>query len=79
MADSSFQCRRNNSQVNNSLWNNLSISQRFSAGSLLRNGYNLTFIRNIDNESIAILLCGNDIVTVNIEGDINTNPEISIR
>lgn len=75
----SQQCRRNNAQNPASLWNKLSVTQKYSARSLSNFGYDLTFIRNNNSENIAILLCGENIATVNEEGDIDTSANITLR
>ncbi|MFB1016248.1 MAG: hypothetical protein QMC51_11420 [Alteromonadaceae bacterium] len=62
------------------LWERLSLSQKFAASSLYKFGYELAFIGNQkNNASLAVLLCGDSVATISIEGDINSNPDIVIR
>jgi len=74
-----FLDRRNYTPEQSQLWERLSLSQKFSTSSLNQFGYNLAFIRNADKSSIAILLCGASVATVSSEGDIDTDPNITIR
>jgi len=71
--------RRTHSQASATLWNKLNVSQKYSARSISNFGYNLTYIRNNNNESLAIFLCGDSIATVNDDGDINSYPDIVLR
>ncbi len=72
--------RRHYTPAQSEVWERLSLSQKFSTSSLNQFGYDLAFIRNENTDnSIAILLCGETVATVSIEGDINTNPDIIIR
>ncbi|MCJ8321392.1 MAG: hypothetical protein MJK12_17280 [Colwellia sp.] len=74
-----FLDRRNYTPEQSDLWERLSLSQKFSTSSLNQFGYNLAFIRNVDKSNIAILLCGVSVATISTEGDINTEPNITIR
>ena len=72
-------CRRNNGQNPNSLWNKLSVTQKYAARNLSNFGYDLTYIRNNNNDNLAILLCGDSIATIDGEGEINTDTTIVLR
>lgn len=61
------------------LWTKLSLAQKFAASSLTQFGYELTYIRNNSNGSLAILLCNGNAATITREGDIDTSPSIIIR
>lgn len=62
-----------------SLWDKLSLAQKFAASSMTQFGYDLSFIRNSNNGSIAILQCGSKAATINDEGEVNSTPNIVIR
>ena len=71
--------RAQNNISKNSLWDNLSLAQKFAASSLTQFGYDLTYIRNSRSGSLAILLCNGNPATISSEGEINTSPDITIR
>lgn len=71
--------RRQYSHEQTTLWDKLSLAQKFAASSMTQFGYDLSFIRNSNNGSIAILQCNEKAATINSEGDINTTPNIIIR
>ncbi|HCM46267.1 MAG TPA: hypothetical protein DIS98_01700 [Colwellia sp.] len=62
-------------------WNKLSLAQKFSASSLGKFGYELTFVRkNKDsNASLAVLQCSGGVAVIYQDGDIDTSPNITIR
>jgi len=60
-------------------WEKLSLAQKFSASSLGKFGYELTFVRNENGKSLAILMCNGGVAMVSEDGDINTSPDIDIR
>ncbi len=62
-------------------WNKLSLAQKFSASSLGKFGYELTFVRkdNDSGESLAVLQCSGGVAVISEDGDINTSPNIIIR
>ncbi|MFT6206620.1 MAG: hypothetical protein ACJA0T_000523 [Colwellia sp.] len=60
-------------------WKNLSLAQKFSAGSLGKFGYELLFIRNEEGRSIAVLSNNNSTIIITENGEINGSPEITIR
>ncbi|MFT5815827.1 MAG: hypothetical protein ACI9VT_003603 [Psychroserpens sp.] len=61
------------------LWSKLSLAQKFSASSLGKFGYKLSFIRNDEGHSLAVLRCDSGIVVITEDGDINTSPTIEMR
>ena len=71
--------RRHYSPEPETLWDKLSLAQKFAASSLTQFGYELAFIRTGQIGSLAILLCDNNAATITDNGDINTNPDIVIR
>lgn len=71
--------RQQTNLATDTLWNKLSLAQKFAASSLTQFGYDLTYIRNSNVGSLAILLCNGNAATISCEGDINTSPNIIIR
>ncbi|MFT7008074.1 MAG: hypothetical protein ACJAXJ_002613 [Colwellia sp.] len=71
--------RRQQGVVVETLWGKLSLAQKFSASSLAQFGYDLTYIRNSNAGSLAILLCNGNAATISSEGEIETSPDIIIR
>lgn len=61
------------------LWDKLSLAQKFAASSLTQFGYDLAYVREQDEGGIAILLCDNNAATISVDGEINTAPSIDIR
>lgn len=60
-------------------WTKLSLAQKFSASSLGKFGYELSFVRNENGKSLAVLICNGGVAVVSEDGDINTAPNIVIR
>lgn len=71
--------RAQNDAATDTLWNKLSLAQKFAASSLTQFGYDLTYIRNSSVGNLAILLCNDNAATISIEGEIDTSPNIVIR
>jgi len=72
--------RRQYSPEQSELWSRLNLSQQFSAGSLSQYGYTLTFIRRLkSNDNLIIMLSQNKVATINNEGEIDINSDITIR
>ncbi len=71
--------RRHYTTEQHTLWDKLTLSQKFAASSLAQFGYDLAFIRNSNEGGLAVLLCDDNAATVSNEGDINTSPNITIR
>jgi len=60
-------------------WNKLTLAQKFSASSLGKFGYELTFVRNESEQSLAVLQCSGGVAVISEDGDIDTSPTITIR
>ncbi len=60
-------------------WNKLSLAQKFSASSLGKFGYELTFVRNEHGRSLAVLTCSGGVAVITEDGEIDTSPTITIR
>ncbi len=71
--------RRGNAPEQSVWWNKLSLAQKFSASSLGKFGYELSFVRNEQGRSLAVLTCNSGVAVITEDGDINTSPNISIR
>lgn len=71
--------RRQESPEQSVWWEKLSLAQKFSASSLGKFGYELSFVRNENGKSIAVLTCHGGMAVISEEGDINTSPSITIR
>ena len=71
--------RRKTPPEDSTWWDKLSLAQKFSASSLSQFGYDLTFIRYQDGQSLAVLQCNNGIAIISEEGEINTSPHVYIR
>ncbi|WP_448554007.1 hypothetical protein [Thalassotalea montiporae] len=71
--------RRQHDQIQSTLWEKLTLAQKFAASSLTQFGYDLAFIRASAGSSLAILLCDGKVATIAWDGEINTQPEITIR
>ena len=61
------------------LWENLTEEQKFAANSLTKFGYELNFIRDVNNTHLAILCCNEEVAVISKVGEINTDPDINIR
>lgn len=71
--------RRQRNSEHSTLWEKLSLAQKFAASSLTQFGYDLAFIRNSHTGSLAILMCNDNTATISNEGEIDTSPDIIIR
>lgn len=71
--------RRVNVEDQSTLWDKLSLAQKFAASSLTQFGYDLAFVREQQDGSLAILLCNNNAATISSDGEIDTAPAIQIR
>jgi len=74
-----FLDRRQPSPEHSVWWEKLSLAQKFSASSLSKFGYELSFVRNDNGHSLAVLTCASGVAVITEEGDINTSPSINIR
>jgi hypothetical protein len=71
--------RRKTGPEQSILWSKLSLAQKFSASSLGKFGYELSFIRNDEGHSLAILMSDSGIAMITEHGDINISPKIKMR
>ncbi|MEW6989730.1 hypothetical protein AADZ91_03485 [Colwelliaceae bacterium 6441] len=71
--------RRHYSPEQSTLWDKLSLAQKFAASSLTQFGYDIAFIRHSQAGSLAILLCDGNAATITDEGEIDSSPDIIIR
>ncbi|XQW85039.1 hypothetical protein ACOYR1_18245 [Thalassotalea piscium] len=71
--------RRHYTPEQATLWDKLSLAQKFAASSLTQFGYDLVFIRTGTVGNIAVLVCDGNPATITDDGEINTSPEIIIR
>lgn len=72
--------RRQYTPESHSLWLHLTIPQRLAVTNLNNYGYQLSFIRKIEgNQGLAVLICGDAKATVDMEGDIESDPKINFR
>jgi hypothetical protein len=77
--ESLLERRAQNDVATDTMWNKLSLAQKFAASSLTQFGYDLTYIRNSSVGNLAILLCNDNAATISSEGEIDTSPNIIIR
>lgn len=61
------------------LWEELTLAQKFAASSLTQFGYELNWIRDSYATHVAILSCNENVAVISKGGEINTEPNISIR
>jgi len=71
--------RRHRAPEQSIWWNKLSLAQKFSASSLGKFGYELSFVRSEQGRSLAVLTCNSGVAIITDDGDINTSPNIHIR
>jgi len=71
--------RRLHMEQNVEWWDKLTLAQKFSASSLAKYGYELSYIRNSSSGSLAVMMQDRNISTIAEDGDIDTNPNIHIR
>lgn len=71
--------RRHQQHQQEGLWERLSIAQKFSASSLIKYGYELVFIRQSSQTSLAVMLLDDKVTTISSDGEIDTSPNIKLR
>ncbi|QBG36079.1 hypothetical protein [Litorilituus sediminis] len=71
--------RRQEVSEQRDVWEDLTLAQKFAASSLTQFGYELAFVRDCHGNSLAVLLCNNNIATISKAGEINTAPNIKLR
>jgi hypothetical protein len=60
-------------------WDDLNLAQKFSVAELQRFGYDLLFVRHGANGSMAVLASGDKMAAIDIEGQIDTEPSVTLR
>jgi len=60
-------------------WDDLNLAQKFSVAELQRYGYDLLFVRHIADCSVAVLASGNKMAAIDMEGQIDVEPNIVLR
>jgi len=71
--------RRAESLKNSEHYEKLSFAQKFGASRLTQYGYHLKFLRDSTPNKIAIFICEERIATVDICGEIDLSPKITLR
>ena len=71
--------RRQPTPEQSAWWSKLSLAQKFSASSLGKFGYELSFVRNEKGHSLAVLNSSSGVAIITEDGDINTSPDVTIR
>ncbi len=71
--------RRESHSEQSDVWEDLTLAQKFAASSLTQFGYELIFIRDSQANSLAVLMCNENIATISKAGEINTAPSINLR
>ena len=80
MSNNKHSEERRNFQVDQHvLWAHLNDAQKSAVSSMSGFGYELSFMRISEEESIVVLLLGDKPATINIDGEVNTDPDIVIR
>lgn len=60
-------------------WDMLSMAQKFSVSELQRFGYELTFVRQQEQQRLAVLKAGPKMASIDENGQINTAPSVMLR
>jgi hypothetical protein len=71
--------RRTKQNDFNELWSNLTLAQKFSASSLAKYGYELSFIRCSSKGNVALMLLDDNATIIHFDGNIVTSPDIEVR
>ncbi|MEN3159090.1 hypothetical protein ABC502_11965 [Alkalimonas sp. NCh-2] len=71
--------RRQSNRETQQIWDELNLAQKFSVAELQRYGYQLAFVRHSTTGNLAVLLAGNRIAAIDQDGEIDTEPKISVR
>jgi hypothetical protein len=71
--------RRLRSLERSTLWDQLSLAQKFSASSLGKFGYELSFVRTVKGHGVAVLTCNSGVAIITEDGEIDTSPNIELR
>jgi hypothetical protein len=77
---SAQQERRQYNPKSSDLWAYLTLEQRHAVSNLSNFGYELKFIRKVEGvHGIAFLFCGENKATVDLDGNIQSDPPFNIR
>lgn len=60
-------------------WDMLNMAQKFSVFELQRFGYELSFVRQQEQQRVAVLKAGHKMASIDEDGQINTAPKVSLR
>ncbi|MGI5310201.1 hypothetical protein [Rheinheimera sp. WS51] len=71
--------RRHLNKDIHSFWDDLNFAQKFAVAELRRFGYELLCVRHVVNGNIALLVSGQHIAAIDMEGQIDTRPEVQVR
>ncbi|MEE2025548.1 hypothetical protein [Alkalimonas mucilaginosa] len=71
--------RRQSNRETQQIWDELNLAQKFSVAELQRYGYQLAFVRHSTTGNLAVLLAGNRIAAIDQDGEIDTEPKITVR
>lgn len=63
----------------NCWWEQLNLAQKFAAHSLFQFGFQLAFIRRVDDEPLAVFLREHEIAALDKNGDLDLHPAITLR
>ncbi|RVT44390.1 hypothetical protein EMM73_16880 [Rheinheimera sediminis] len=71
--------RRREPRDLNFFWDMLNMAQKFSVSELQRYGYELSFVRQQEQQSLAVLKAGAKMASIDQDGQINTAPRVFLR
>lgn len=71
--------RRHKAAAPKDLWAELTLAQKFSASSLLKQGYELVFIRHSSVGNIAIMCLESKFIAIEEDGAIDSTPSVQVR
>ncbi|MCH8536144.1 MAG: hypothetical protein LAT66_00110 [Alkalimonas sp.] len=71
--------RRQSTREMQQFWDELNLAQKFSVAELQRYGYELAFVRHATTGSLAVLRAGQRFAAIDQDGEIDTEPKITIR
>jgi len=74
-----LQNRRYSQPDKATLMSRLTMSQKFAVHNLDHYGYNLVFMRNSGTKCVAVMANGNNLATIDVNGNIDTSPNIAVR
>lgn len=60
-------------------WDRLNVAQKFSVSELQRFGYELSFVRQQEQQRVAVLKAGPKMASIDEDGQINTAPKVFLR